>query len=192
MTKKTILLVGNGPSMIGSRLSTEIDSFAQVVRFNNFQLEDYKADVGTKATILARRSCDDVTLHSPDLFESVLNFVTYCRWTAGMLAVSRQIASFYGDKCVTVSSGACRLIGMNIGLDQPNVEWASIGVLAIGYLLQSYDVLHICGFDHLKADDSGIVHHYFPKKPKDAKCHNAIKEKAYVERLIQDQKVVRL
>jgi hypothetical protein len=45
------LLVGNGPSLLGSGLGQTIDSYSEVVRFNNYTLSGFEADVGSRTTL---------------------------------------------------------------------------------------------------------------------------------------------
>lgn len=187
-----IVLVGNGPSLKNRGLGATINQFEHVVRFNNFQIKGYEKDVGTKCTILARRSCSDVKLYDINKFSLVLNFVTYCPNSSQMAEVAKDVKRYYKDKCVIVDEKICKKIGQDIGLKQPAPERASIGILTIGYLIEKYSVLYICGFDNLKKDKHGIVHHYFPKKPKDAKFHNGIKESEYINKLIKEKKVIKL
>lgn len=48
---KSVAVVGNGPQEIGKGKGKEIDSYDIVVRFNNFQLEGFEKDYGTKTNI---------------------------------------------------------------------------------------------------------------------------------------------
>ncbi len=180
-----ILVVANGPSVLNYRYGEQIDKFRHVVRFNNFVVKGYQHLIGSKTTVLARRACDDVLLHNPDLFEKVYVFVTYCRWTAGMMYVARDMQSYYGEKCEIVDLKTCREIGEEVGLDQPLNEWASVGILTLGHLTNLYgcDKLVVHGFDGLKPDSKGLIKHYFPTPPKDAKFHNSSKELAYIRKL---------
>lgn len=187
----TILIMGNGPSVLQHEVGDKIDSFPNIVRFNNFQIKGYEKYVGTRTTMLSRRACDDVILHSPVLFSNVLCFVTYCRWTDGMVRVARDVKSFYGEKCEVVPWQKCRDIGKEIGLDQPLNEWASIGVLTVALLVERFGrknvVLH--GFDGLNANGQKEVLHYFKMPPKDAKYHSGVKEQKFIESLGLDRLV---
>ena len=49
---KSIVVVGNGMSTIGSGLGSQIDAFDEVARFNHFAIKGYEQDVGTKTTIM--------------------------------------------------------------------------------------------------------------------------------------------
>ena len=148
-------------------------------------------DVGTKTTILARRSCDDVKLWPEQMFEKIYCFVTFCRWTSGMVQVANQLQGHYSNAEI-VTPDLCAKYGKEIGLDQPNNEWASVGALTISHMLKLYDKIHICGFDHLKKNDKGHSSHYFHKPPKDDRFHSGLKEKAFTEQLILAGKVIRV
>jgi hypothetical protein len=51
LAPKTVCLVGNGPSLQGSRMGKVIDAHDEVVRFNAFKLGGFEADTGTKTTL---------------------------------------------------------------------------------------------------------------------------------------------
>jgi len=48
----SVCLVGNSGEIIGSRLGKKIDCCDQVIRCNDFRVNGYEDDVGTKATIV--------------------------------------------------------------------------------------------------------------------------------------------
>ena len=186
-----IILVGNGPSLLKNEFGSKIDGFDKVVRFNNFEVEGYEKHVGSKCSILARRACDDVKMWPEEMFEEVVCFVTYCKWTQGMMNVARHMRAYYKNKCTIVFPHTCASIGREMNLAQPNNEWASVGVLALGYFTRIYDKVTVCGFDHL-VPENGKVEHYFPKPPKDDRFHNGEKERIFTESLIEQNKVIRL
>jgi|TARA_R110002110_G_scaffold3190_10_gene16454 hypothetical protein len=180
----SLLLVGNGSSLLGKGLGVKIDSFDEIVRFNNFELDGYAEDVGSKTTILARRSCDDVKLWPEEMFSRVYCFVTFCRWTSGMLHVANQLHGYYSNIDI-ITPDICAGYGREIGLDQPENEWASVGALALAHFIKTHKKIYICGFDHLKKDENGKASHYFHKPPKDDRFHSESKERAFTETLIK-------
>jgi hypothetical protein len=186
-----ILLIGNGPSVLNHKLGTIIDGYEDVVRFNNYQIKGYEEYVGTRTTMLSRRACDDVILHPSVHFTNVFCFVTYCRWTSGMVSVSRIIKQHYGDKCEVIDWKKCKQIGEQIGLDQPYNEWASVGVLTIALLVERFGrenvVLH--GFDGLNSNGNNEIKHYFDVPPKDGKFHSGVKECRFIDGLGLDRLV---
>ena len=130
----SIILVGNGSSLIGKGLGSQIDLFDEVVRFNNFELDGYTEDVGAKSTILARRCCDDVKLWPEAMFKKIYCFVTFCRWTSGMIQVANQLQGHYSNAEI-VTADICAKYGKEIGVHQPNNEWCSVGALTISHML---------------------------------------------------------
>jgi len=48
----SVILVGNGESLLGSNMGEKIDSYDTVVRFDGLNIEGYEKDVGTKTDIL--------------------------------------------------------------------------------------------------------------------------------------------
>ena len=142
-----IVLVGNGPSLLKREIGSEIDSFDKVVRFNNFETEGFEKHVGKKCDILARRACDDVKLWPEEMFEQIVCFVTFCKWTRGMIHVANQLRGYYKNIDV-VPPHVCATYGRRMELQQPNDEWASVGALALSYFTDKYDKVAICGFDH--------------------------------------------
>jgi hypothetical protein len=186
-----IILVGNGPSLLSREIGSEIDSFDKVVRFNNFELEGFEKHVGKKCSILARRSCDDVKLWPEEMFEEIVCFVTFCKWTRGMIHVANQLRGHYSNINI-VPPHVCASYGKLMDLNQPAEEWASVGSMALAYFTEQYDKVAICGFDHLEKDDKGEVKHYFNKPPKDDRFHNGNKEKIFTESLLKKGKVYRV
>ena len=57
---KTIAVVGNGPSEIGKGKGAEIGSHDIVIRINNYQIEGFEQDYGTKTDIWVKCSSDDI------------------------------------------------------------------------------------------------------------------------------------
>ncbi len=51
MNDESILVIGNGESILKQRLQKKIDSFNQVLRINNYIIDDFELFVGTKTDI---------------------------------------------------------------------------------------------------------------------------------------------
>ena len=49
--KRSILLIGNGPSVLNHEVGKIVDSYPLVCRFNSFKIESYEKWVGTKCDI---------------------------------------------------------------------------------------------------------------------------------------------
>ena len=57
---KDICVVGNAGSILQQQKGSEIDSYTDVIRFNNFQLRGFEKHVGTKTTIWATSFYKDI------------------------------------------------------------------------------------------------------------------------------------
>lgn len=205
----SIIVVGNGPSVLQHEAGAEIDAFDEVVRFNNFELEGYEKYVGTKTTIWARPASAFVKERKAKHFKRIIAFATYGIYLPVLLEYIPTLRRLY-KRIEIVGENACREIGDQVGLDQPNplelvrlvaamqrgqrirrTEWCSAGILAIAYLLREYDHLTIHGFDHINIHPNAHGH-YYPKKPMGDKGHNGSKERAFVEKYIKEGRIQRL
>jgi len=180
----SIILVGNSKNVLLQKRGQEIDKFDTVVRFNNFQLEGFEEYVGNKVDIIARRACDDVFLHPTRSDKpKILAFVTYSRYSHGMLMVARNLQGYYGSACEVISVVECKKTGEKIGLDQPVPEACSIGVLAIDYFLKRHDKITLHGFG------GNPEEHYFKKPPRDAGFHAWEKERNWINQLKKEGRI---
>ena len=73
---KTLAVVGNSPNLIGKQKGPLIDSADIVVRFNNFCIQNYEADYGTKTNIWVSCQADDIAPRSPEEI-SKMDFILY-------------------------------------------------------------------------------------------------------------------
>ncbi len=62
---QSIAIVGNGSSGIGQGAGDAIDSRQMVIRFNNFRIEGFEADYGSRTDLIVRRREDDPSLDTP-------------------------------------------------------------------------------------------------------------------------------
>ena len=51
MNDKSVLVIGNGESILNQRLQKKIDSFNTILRINNYIIKDFESFVGTKTDI---------------------------------------------------------------------------------------------------------------------------------------------
>lgn len=174
-----VILVGNAKSLLDKPRGAVIDSFKDVVRFNNYQLGD-ASYTGTKTTIWARQAGEKVRSRD-DKFQSILIFITYCKWLNILRKNASKLARQYPDASI-IESTFSKVLGTKLGLDQPDRKWPSIGILAIEYFVNlRYDVT-ICGFSF--SND-----HYYPYLETDSNGHDWTAEKNYVTELADSGKL---
>ena len=52
----SIILVGSSPDILKNELGHKIDSFSNVVRFNDVKVKGFEKNIGTKTTLLVMNS----------------------------------------------------------------------------------------------------------------------------------------
>lgn len=181
-TNPSIILVGNGASVGQHQIGHIIDSFDEVVRFNNYQTEGHEAFCGSKTTIWARQAGERVKERDISQFKQAVVFVTYCKWQQ---IIDQQAQKLHKRGYSIVGFQHSKSVGSEIGLDQPNNQWPSVGALAVGYFSSVCPPIVIHGFD-------SNFGHYYPYESMDSKYHDWSKERAYMETLISRGWVSRL
>lgn len=181
---KTVVLVGNGPSVEGKGLGKIIDASDEVVRFNNFRLNGFEDDVGSKTTLwstfgqgMVPADCEPpqrvIMVHenakpacSPkEIFRIPQTF--YSRWQKEIRSISRH------KNADTVNPTSGFLVAM--------------------WLLENgCPLLHLAGFDHFKKHKSG-QHHYWNGKtfarPSD---HDGDAEAELLQSFVKDGRIAYL
>lgn len=154
-----VVLVGNGPGVLAHEMGSVIDSFDEVVRFNNFTLEGFEKHTGGKTTLWSAffRKCDEVVRH-PRVFCPAENQVP----PASCAEVYNLAAYFYNRTRQAAQTRAFWASGL-----EREVEplLASSGLQVASYLLEVVGVkrLHLVGFDHFSKVRSS-QHHYWLKQ----------------------------
>lgn len=103
---KTIAVVGNAGTELGKGNGKEIDSHDIVIRFNNYPLEGYEVDYGTKTDVWVRVGNNEVEPRSirpykfvilePDISRSLLRFDVVDLWVRYLECFPNKI--FYMDR----------------------------------------------------------------------------------------------
>jgi len=204
-----VLVVGNGPSAIeGKQLGEAIDSFDEVVRFNNFQnkVAGMEKWVGTKTTV---HFSDGVLYptytqyYVPDA-DVVLSLFIDRFMVSGSYLILRSGADleigltnqFFMDP-TTVWIPKANIERLKKALGLTFVKHPTSGMLAIDFFLQQKNVqlpVYIHGFDFFQGPK---IHYYNDHEPFYERVNNRIgvnmhsphKEKKYVEKLIAEGKV---
>lgn len=153
---KSIVIVGNGGSILGQNKGRAINGFDEVVRFNYYKIIGFEADVGTKTTIwftcncnipTAKRKYNEVYFHSWE-------------WNRQKSTCYKTIQQYQNNVINTKKNDVKQLA--KLIPEYPHYGF-STGLIAIHILLRTYPHLHLIGFDwHLDKYD----HHYGDNEPK--------------------------
>jgi hypothetical protein len=181
---KTVVLVGNGPSIRGSRLGRIIDAHDEVVRFNSYALADFEADAGTKTTLWSTTANGKLPQNSPIPRRTIcihehatpkgepIEVVTiprefYQRMTAEIRAISKHQ---HADKVIPTS-----------------------GFLVVRFLLESgAPKLNLVGFDHFSKEHSRCHHYWNPKTFGEPTDHDGPAEAALLFPFVKERKIAYL
>lgn len=168
-TASTILLVGNGSSLLDAENGDKIDSFDRVVRFNTAKIEGYEKHVGTKTDILF------IVCGSSKERLKKYNEVHVHSW-------QRDASKDKLFKNLSEHRECCKIdhsILKKVPIDHP-----STGLIAIYTYLQLYDYVTITGFDwHEKKK------HHYADEQKRGTLHKPKEEFKIIQQLIHEGKV---
>jgi SAM-dependent methyltransferase len=161
-----VVLVGNGPSVLGSALGPRIDAHDVVVRFNNFKVSGYEPDVGTRTDLWSTffRRIDDPLAH-----HRVICIHENDRPTEGV-----TFAHFIpGD----VYAKSRRIVQERARLrHHPEVDrlLATSGLIVALYLVQrvGVQIVSLAGFDHFRKERSGLHHYWINRSYKKPREHD--------------------
>ena len=118
--------VGNSNAEAGRGRGSIIDAFSDVVRFNNFQLnEDYQTDYGSKTTVWVRSAASDVIPRNCDNFKLVVwgDCLEYSRVT------SKQLEFLHELTCKKIPIVSIPASVMSDLRDKSNLCYPSTGLI---------------------------------------------------------------
>lgn len=143
---QSIILVGNGSSLLDRKMGNEIDKFDKVVRFNSFKIQGFEEYTGIKTDIwFTVNGChkneinefDEVIFHSWARLENCKMYADLKRY--------RDIKKIKMEQI------------QEIGINHP-----STGLIAIFHFLKSFPEITITGFDWWNRKK----HHYGDDEPR--------------------------
>jgi len=175
MEKSTIILVGNGPSLLDKKNGGKIDSFDKVLRFNLYNTDIHKEYTGVKTNIwftvsnvrITKRKVDEVYFHvwskDKETHPYYLKLQKYFN--------STQVIT---DELLTEMR---RYFDNHYGM-------FSTGMIAIYVMLKQHKQITLTGFDWW--DPKYKLHHYFDSKEPQfvetkGKGHEPTLEKKFID-----------
>lgn len=180
LIKKTIIVVGNGPSVLKHEFGDIIDNFEEVVRINHYVPSK---NVGKKLTIFAHSTYqtkiyEDVPLLAKEILiwnqTNVKDYKSYKTITNTIIDK---------DPIETIMKNKFKFN------KYPKGPWCSTGIAILMYLINKYDRICIYGFDHLEKSKQL---HYFESQIKNSSEHSSDLEKKFVEYYLKLGKLYKL
>ena len=185
----SIVVVGNGMSVLNSGLGNKIDQFDEVARFNFYQTKGFENDVGTRTTIMVMAQIKDPKdMPGDGRLERVRRIICpylyrtpLCKAVNAPCKVPREKRALLAEKLATLKK---KYTDLKVGdkttvttMQETDVlytkyklyeKYPSSGLQALTYFTQYFEKVHYTGFDF----GSGSHDHYFEKKMKNETCHN--------------------
>jgi hypothetical protein len=179
--KPSIIVIGNGPSVLKHKYGKIIDNFDEVVRINHYKPSE---NVGEKLTIFGVAAWREINYPKVSLLSKKIliwkehNIPTvYDNFEQSEIINKEPIIKILHEK-------------FNFNL-YPKYPWCSTGVAILMYLILSdkYDIIYIYGFDNLI---KGTVLHYFENIKVNTMDHSSELEKNFINYYIKLGKLCKL
>ena len=181
----SIIVIGNGPSVLNNKYGSYIDKFDEVVRINHYKPE-FKEYVGEKLTTYV------TSTYLTKFYEKVPKISNQIYILDGLDIKKSPYDSYkhtsYIDKTLIypylVENGFTSL---------PNKPWASSGIEILTYLIyvKKYKQICIYGFDNLVCNEK---QHYFEELITSEKYqpHSTEKERKFIDNHINNKIIIKL
>jgi hypothetical protein len=178
----SVILIGNGTSVLDSSNGPKVDLFQTIGRFNRYEIKGYEKHVGTKTSIWfcgmpmkaqdwrMQRKYDQIILHSWQSNEGKCDITRGFREalpTATMEKVDHAVLSEMSEYIHT------------------NYRYWSTGAIAIWIMTRKFPLVHLTGFDWWERKDQ----HYFLPSAFRGSLHKPEEEKLFIEKLQSEGKV---
>ena len=191
MNDKSILVIGNGESILKKRLQKKIDSFNTILRINNYIIKDYELFVGTKTDIwfngansklVSPRIMPKQVIVAPPseiIIKHQKNLKDY---------IARRVGQDYNNLTL-VRIEEIRKYETEVGSNR-----LTTGLYAIKWALNNFEKVYIHGFDFFinsKAHyyDSKLMNFVNNKILNKGNKHNNEHERNYVGKLITNKEI---
>jgi len=184
----SVIIIGNGPSVLDKELGKKIDSFDTVVRLNNYTTKGYEKYIGSKTAIWGRSDAKDIVNRDISSFQKVIVFIPPQNYTKEkrLKGIRNLLFQENVELCdIEISMKSKKLLKCSRG------EWPSTGMLAVNYfILNRYKDIYIHGFDCFSADKK--LRHYYDNKISRMKGHNPKKEKLFLMKMKNEAKIIKV
>ena len=191
MNDKSILVIGNGESILKKRLQKKIDSFNTIVRINNYIIKDFELFVGTKTDIWFNGA--NSKLISPIIMPKKVvvappSEIIIKHQENLKHYVARRVGQDYNNLTL-LTLEEIRRYEAEVGFKR-----LTTGLYAIKWALNNFKKVYIHGFDFFinsKAHyyDSKLMNFVNNKILNKGHKHNNEHERDYVEKLITNKEI---
>ena len=190
---KSVAIVGNGPSEIGKKLGSEIDSHDIVIRFNNYDTVGFEEDYGEKTSIWIRGSGSSDVINRTDVSKYDMIVLEGDYWHYPIIPVGHPDVLYeYIENDIDLTYfdfETHRSLKDASGIFFPTTGLVTIW--AIHRIRGSLKKLDIYGFAFRNNQKENVSTHYFNDRSKEVavektKVHSLDKESEFIIKLLSD------
>lgn len=182
----SIIIIGNGPSVLDKENGHLIDEFDVVVRFNEYVIKGFEKHVGTKTTywfntVNFLNKNTQFRMHNN--YEKIV--LHMWEWNVEKDTLYKSFKEFYKDVPIEiVKTNVTTLYEIQKYMNDNSYFAYSTGAIAIWMLLKEFPEVSITGFDWWSSEK----HHYSDKAPRGT-LHNPQKEYKFITKLMEEGKL---
>ena len=176
----SVIVVGNGPSIIQKKNGELIDSFDHVIRFNDYKTDGFEGYTGSKTSFW--------TTHFLQKNPMLMHDRTICTEESrdpieGVTENFKIPKDYHKALHVRLRDYIWRKSGFT---NEADCIRPSSGFVIINYLLEVLRVeqIHIVGFDHFSKDESSAHHYWMMKSFGKPREHDGDAERALLADLV--------
>lgn len=181
MHKSKILVIGHGHSVLTSERGKEIDAFpGAIVRLNHYKIEGYEKHIGTRVDIY----CSGGRFHMGNAKKDYIIVLVYM---SGICPDYFNKFKAANDKNIVIAIPKEEVYALKKDLNNSELAFATTGIAAVySFMIRNFDV-YIYGFDFYR--DNKMEYYTDEIKKYLCVCHEPVKENAYIDRLLEDNKI---
>lgn len=187
---RTVIAVGNGASLLDSKLGETINGYDEIVRFNLFKTGRFSRDVGNRTTVWFTNRGPHVGAIRSMLKEHAFNEIQVHTWgdTGDEVASFRETLDSMGLS-TPVYKVEKRHIGEMRDFLEMGYSWFSTGAIGVWLMLERYQKVTLTGFDWWKSPSQMHYYSNFDSFPDPNKGHQPLTEKIFFDKLFAMGKV---
>ena len=192
--KESILIIGNGESILNYDLGNKIDNHPTVARINNYKLKNFEKKIGSKTDIWINGANSKLKKRK-NYANQILVFIP-----SQILSKKQNYLDKYVSNRLKLEVNKFQIIPLELIKnfeEKINHLRLTTGLYSILWAIENYNEVIIHGFDffinskshYYNSKITSIINEYFLKK---GSKHNNLKEKEFVEKMIDNKKIKRL
>jgi len=191
-SSNSILIIGNGESILKNEIGEDINKFKNIIRINNYKISSYEKFLGHKTTIWFNGANQGLKTRKNFPDKIIVSI------PSEILIKKKNINSFITKRIKTNQFECLSLETIKKYESKVGYNRLTTGCYSIMWALDNFKYIYIHGFDFFISSKG----HYFDNKIikslknnnliKKGEKHNNVLEKNYIINLIKNKKISKL